>query len=425
MSNANAHKPGYKHTPLGWIPNEWDEVELGDIVDKDRPISYGIVQTGENMPNGVKCIRVVDIVNGRISADALITTSDEISRSYKRTVLKEGDVVMALRGKIGELAIIPEDLVGANLTRGVALIAVSSNYASPFIYQLLSSPFNKKLMERSLNGSALQELSIATVRNIPIVVPQNIEEQQKIATILSTWDEAIQKIQQLIEQLKRRNKGLMQQLLTGKKRLKGFSGKWKHIKLRQVASEVSIKNKEDKELTVLSCTKYDGLVDSLKYFGRRVFSEDTSTYKVVPVEHFAYATNHIEEGSIGYQTAYAAALISPMYTVFKTTADIDDNFLYKVLKSQHYIHEYQKRMEGSIDRRGGLRWNEFSKIPIAHPALEEQIAIAKCLDKANEELKLYGQQLANLQEQKKGLMQKLLSGEVRVIFKNKSYESKT
>lgn len=103
-----------------------------------------------------------------------------------------------------------------------------------------------------------------------------------------------------------------------------------------------------------------------------------------------------------------------MYTVFKTNEQVHDEYLFKLLKSHHYIHQYCKRMEGSIDRRGGLRWDEFSKIIIHLPELEEQKAIAYLLKNAEEEKNLYEEKLAALQQQKKGLMQKLLTGEVRV-----------
>jgi type I restriction enzyme S subunit len=86
-------------------------------------------------------------------------------------------------------------------------------------------------------------------------------------------------------------------------------------------------------------------VPSLEYFGRKIYSDDLTTYKIVSKNCFAYATNHIEEGSIGYQNKYEKALISPMYTVFKTDGTIDDKYLFKLLKTHYYIHEYQKRME--------------------------------------------------------------------------------
>ena len=206
----------------------------------------------------------------------------------------------------------------------------------------------------------------------------------------------------------------MQELLTGSKRLQGFEGDWKKLHVHDIAKEVSLKNRNGKNLTVLSCTKYAGLVPSLEYFGRQVFGSDTSTYKVVPQYHFAYATNHIEEGSIGYQDRFEEGLISPMYTVFKTNNLIHDEYLYKLLKSHQYIHEYRKRMEGSIHRRGGLRWDSFSKISIHLTKLEEQKALASVFGIMDEEYILQEKNLAKVNQQKKGLMQKLLTGEIRV-----------
>src|SRR5690348_6337647 len=90
-------KPGYKQTEVGLIPEDWEVKTLEEIVNKERPICYGIVQTGRSVVNGVFCIRVVDLKNGRINKENLITTTKDISNSYKRTILKEGDLVIALR----------------------------------------------------------------------------------------------------------------------------------------------------------------------------------------------------------------------------------------------------------------------------------------------------------------------------------------
>ena len=111
---------------------------------------------------------------------------------------------------------------------------------------------------------------------------------------------------------------------------------WKIVKIGSIAKEVKATNDSGENIPVLSCTKYDGLVNSLEYFGKQVFSLDTSTYKVVSRGQFAYATNHIEEGSIGYQNLHDKGLVSPMYTVFKTDKNIDDGYLYKVLKTETY-----------------------------------------------------------------------------------------
>ena len=141
-------KPGYKQTEVGVIPEDWVVKTLGEIVNKERPICYGIVQTGKSVDNGVSCVRVVDLDNGKIKKENLITTSTDISNSYRRTILKEGDLVIALRGKIGELAVVDKELAGSNLTRGVALIAVNNSLDALFFLQQLSSFNSKKIFEK-------------------------------------------------------------------------------------------------------------------------------------------------------------------------------------------------------------------------------------------------------------------------------------
>lgn len=263
---------------------------------------------------------------------------------------------------------------------------------------------------------------------IPIPVPP-LPEQQKIAEILTTWDEALEKLDALIDAKERRKKGLMQQLLTGKKRLPGFDesqGKtesdkfgiwpadWSHVHIGDIAREVSHRNKSGAALPVLSCTKHRGLVRSEEYFGKRVFAEDTSGYRVVRRGEFAYATNHIEEGSIGYQDLCDAGLVSPIYTVFKTESRVDDRYLFRVLKSPLLVHLYQVNTSASVDRRGSLRYKEFAKIKIWLPLEDEQRAITDVFDTCDAELTLLRRQRDALNLQKRGLMQRLLTGRIRV-----------
>ena len=264
-------------------------------------------------------------------------------------------------------------------------------------------------------GSKMPRADWDFINHYPFTIIHSLPEQHRIVSVLSLWDTAIAKQTAMIEQLTLRKRGLKQQLLTGKKRLKGFEGEWKKCAIKSFAKEVSIRNTDNKDYVVLSCTKYDGLVPSLEYFGKQIYSNDLSTYKVVPKNHFAYATNHIEEGSIGYQANFNNGLISPMYTVFETDKEkVDDTYLFAVLKSHHLIYLYQAMMEGSINRRGGLRWDSFSTIKVNLPSLEEQKAISGFLQRSDKEIEIQKQKLSDLQEQKRGLMQQLLTGKRRV-----------
>ncbi len=296
-----------------------------------------------------------------------------------------------------------------------------------YLAYFFRSECGRGLMHTLAQGATRYNLSKSNFLKLEVPLPP-LPEQCKIAEILSTWDDALALLDRRIELAQQRKKGLAQRLLTGRVRFPEFvrstaiqstrygelPADWRYVPIGSVAREVSLKNRQDRDLPVLSCTKHDGLVDSLEYFGRQIFSNDLTTYKVVERGQFAYATNHIEEGSIGYQAYHDAALISPMYTVFQPVDQVDDDFLFRVLKTEKYRHIFEINTSGTVDRRGSLRWADFSSIRIPLPTLPEQHRIAEVLRACDEEITLLRRKRELTAEQKKGLMQRLLTGRVRV-----------
>lgn len=428
MTETNNTKPFYNSK----IPKDWESPEFGEVFtflktysfpreqlkseptrDEIRNIHYGdIHSTYKNE------ILDLDIeMSVPYLSDGLIDSINFKDETFP--ALKDGDLIIADVSEDYEGVCNCVELKNLNYSKIVsglhtfAARASEDKIALGFRTYAIKQEQVKRELRRIATGTSVYGVSKTNLSNVRIPLPP-LPEQRAIAQVLSTWDEAIGKIQALIAQTELRKKWLSQNLLTGKMRLKGFVVEWQEIHIRDIAKEVSIRNKKDKQLTVLSCTKYDGLVPSLEYFGRKIFSDNVSTYKMVPKNHFAYATNHIEEGSIGYQKIFDEALISPMYTIFKTEKGINDDFFYKLLKSHPLVYQYQNRMEGSIDRRGGLRWDAFSIIKIYLPPVEEQTAIAQVLQAADKEISLLKTKAEKLKEQKKGLMQMLLTGKKRL-----------
>ncbi len=399
---------GYKDSPLGIIPKEWEVkrvCDFGKVVTGSTPPT----NDADNYGSAYMFVGPVDITESKyIKSTEKYLSEKGFSISRK---MPQGSVLFTCIGStIGKCAIADENLTS---NQQINAVICNSNHNEEFLYYELTKRSNR--IRLIAGEQAVPIINKSTFENIKIVCPPLIE-QERIVGILSLWDTAIEKQSELIDKLKLRKRALMQQLLTGKKRLPGFSGEWKHVPIKSFANELSKRNIDGINYIVLSCTKYDGLVPSLKYFGKQIYSNDLSSYKIIPQGHFAYATNHIEEGSIGYQSNYENGLISPMYTVFSTDNKmIDDTFLFAVLKSHHLIYLYQSMMEGSINRRGGLRWDSFSKIKIDLPPLREQKAISAFLKDADKEIELAEEKLANLQSQKRGLMQQLLTGKKRVI----------
>ncbi len=410
MIKQTTHIPaGYKPSPLGIIPEDWEVKRLGEIAE----IGSGGTPSKSHSEywNGNIPWVTTSLLNNPYIETAEEYITEEGLHNSSAKMLNEGVLLMAMygqgqtRGKVSKL------LIRASTNQACAYIDVHTGLVD-YIHQNLIA--NYESIRNESNDGNQKNLSLGIISNIRISFPP-LPEQRRIVDLLELWDTAIAKQTALIEKLTLRKRGLMQQLLTGKKRLEGFSGEWKRTPIKDFAKEVSVRNSNREDHIVLSCTKYDGLVPSLEYFGKQIYSDDLSSYKKIPQGHFAYATNHIEEGSIGYQSKYEQGLISPMYTVFITDRKkVDDAFLFAVFKSHHLIHLYKSMMEGSINRRGGLRWDSFSTIKINLPPLDEQTAIASVLINADKEIEIQKQKLAAIQEQKKGLMQVLLTGKRRI-----------
>lgn len=280
----------------------------------------------------------------------------------------------------------------------------------------------------SRQGAGRYKLNKAALEKLPVLVPP-LSDQKKIVQILSAWDKAISVTERLLSNNKKQKKSLMQQLLTGKKRLSGFvvsnesqhtrygniPSDWRFLSIEKVASNVSEKNKMGSDVPVLSCSKYDGFVDSLKYFKKKVYSDDTSGYKLIRKGMFGFPSNHIEEGSIGLQNLYEVGMVSPIYTIFEVDeSQVCAEFLYNLLKTDHYRQIFSASTNSSVDRRGSLRWKEFGLIKVQLPSIEEQRKIASVLAASDHETVVIKQQLESLKQEKKALMQQLLTGKRRV-----------
>ena len=233
---------------------------------------------------------------------------------------------------------------------------------------------------------------------------------------LSTWDEAIEKKERLIRAKEKQLRQMSRWLLFGYKRLGNqkneladghffkYPSDWALVKIGKVAKEVSARNGESEE-TVLSCSKYDGFVNSLDYFGKQVFSSDTSNYKVVKKGQFGYPSNHVEEGSIGLLEHCEKGIVSPIYVVFEVSKEkVHSPYLYKLLKTDIYRHIFQVSTSSSVDRRGSLHWGDFSKIKVPVPSFEEQQQISETLSSAQHEIDLLKQLADKYKTQKRGLM---------------------
>ncbi len=209
----------FKDSSVGKIPKGWDVVSLETLVKADKKITYGIVQAGPHHENGTPYIRVSDMSSRYLNKDGMLLTSPEIAKKYERSAVNAGDIVYALRGMIGHVQIVPTQLSGANLTQGTARISPNDNINTGYLFWAMKSPYVAMQNDLEAKGSTFKEVTLASLRNIQIAIPERAE-QEYISAALDSIQSKIFVIEDRLAQSKNLKKALMQDLLTGKVRVK-------------------------------------------------------------------------------------------------------------------------------------------------------------------------------------------------------------
>ena len=383
MIRQNLHIPqGYKPSPLGIIPEDWEVKRLGEICTHFK--SGNTITSKEITEEGLYPV---------YGGNGL--------RGYSNTYTHEGNYILI--GRQGALCGNINFVEGKNYISEHA-IAVQTNENMQWLkYKLENWNLN-----RFSESSAQPGLSVEKLVRYKLSVP-TLKEQNKIADILSLWDTAIAKQTALIEKLTLRKRGLMQQLLTGKKRLKGFEGGSFH-RLGNYISECNRRNNGCNR--VLSVTNTRGFILQEEQFDKIVASNDTSNYKVVRRGEFAYNPSRVNVGSLAMLNEYDEGILSPMYIVFKANENIEKSYLLQCLQSWWFRGHIPAYTQGSV--RDSLSFDGLCSMKFYIPTLQEQKAISAILEQADNEIELANKKLSYLQQQKKGLMQVLLTGKKRI-----------
>ena len=410
MSTTTPHtQTAYKDTPIGKIPADWEVKRLGDVCEK---ITDGTHDTPEPTNEGVPFLTAIHIKEGFIDFASCYFLPNEIHQKiYKRCNPELGDVLLVNIGAgVGTSAVVNVDYQFS--LKNVALLKpLKRQLIGEFLnyYQIYSKG---RLVKNLLNGGAQPFLSLKNISNLKIPLPP-LSEQKRIAEVLSTWDKAIQLTEQLIRQKELRKKWLMQNLLTGKMRLKGFSGVWKFVKFKDFYSESKLKV-GSKKYEVLSVTK-TGIVPQSEYFNKEIASSNTSNYLIVEKGDFVVSGLNFWMGSFDVLSNFDIGIVSPAYKVYKLKVGFEKTFFKFLSKSKLML---DAMIGASIVGASIVRRNFDKEILMEWsfkiPSIEEQTAIAEVLQTADKEIELLKAKAEQLKEQKKGLMQQLLTGRMRL-----------
>ena len=196
--------------------NDWAYQTLGELVQQDRRITYGIVQPGPDVyPDGIPLIRGKDYSSGKVSSEGLYHVKPEVDAPYRRSKVQGGDLLLSIAGYVGQIAIVPDVLDGANLTQTTARLSIDSCKGdSQFVYHAINSQEFSKEIDRYTKGSAQSGLNLGDVEKFRVLMPDSLCEQREIAKILSTVDNLIEKTQTLIDKYQSIKQGMMHDLFT-------------------------------------------------------------------------------------------------------------------------------------------------------------------------------------------------------------------
>ncbi len=412
--NDNQHIPtGYKPSPLGPIPEDWEVKRLGEICDY---VDYR-GKSPDKVSNGVFLVTAKNIREGFID--------HEISKEYipkedfeivmRRGKAEVGDVLITTEAPLGHVAQIDNPNIA--LAQRVIKYRGKGNILNTFLKYFLMSETFQAILIANATGSTALGIKGSRLHQLQIIVP-SINEQEKIISLLQLWDTAIAKQTALIEQLTLRKRGLMQQLLTGKKRLKGFEGEWNYHRIEEHFEQV-IKRNDGKGHVPMTISARLGLVSQKDKFDRVVAGNSLDNYTLLEKGDFAYNkgnSNLYEMGCI-YRLAEESAVVPFVYICFRVKDDTSCEF-YQHFFINHGLDKQLKQIITSGARGDGLlnvSSADFMSLKIPYPPIKEQQAIAVILNNADKEIEIQKQKLAAMQEQKKGLMQVLLTGKRRIL----------
>lgn len=392
MTTQNEHKAGYKKTKLGWIPVEWEMVKLGDIVK---------VSSGKGLSSK-------KIIHGQYpvyGGNGFINYHNDFK--YEKPKI----IIGRVGAKCGCIHITKRN---SWITDNALIVSKKTlQVYDLFLYYLLC----KMDINKYADKNAQPVISGSKMYSISTVLPP-LPEQQKIADILSTWDEAIQSTQELIKAKQQQKKALMQQLLTGKVRLPGFSGEWEQQSIDFLFEKTGrYVEWDDNEVYPLVSIRrrYGGLFHRANQLGKTI---GVKKLKTIMTGDFLISKRQVSHGAwVVVKDEFEGGKVSNEYDCLRIKHEDKLNPEFWSWFCQQPIMTHYAFLDsiGVHIEKLIFHYNLFKKRKVLLPKLiEEQKAIAQVLTTADEEIEILKDKLGQLQAQKKGLMQQLLTGAVRV-----------
>jgi type I restriction enzyme S subunit len=398
------------------VPDGWRVLELGELAkftSGGTPSKSNESYWGGNHP----WISGKDLKQHYLSTSIDSLTDEGFSSANKAPA---GSTLVLVRG----MTLLKDFPVGfatkpLAFNQDLKALIPEKNVDGLFLSFLLAGNKEKIRQLVSTAGHGTGRLDTESLKAFPVLTPKPLE-QKKIAKILSTWDQAITTTEQILKSSRQQKKALMQQLLIGKRRLSGYQRPWTMFKLEQLFSRVTTKNTEI-NTNVVTISAQHGLIRQEDFFNKTIASEILDNYFLLKKGQFAYNksySNGYPMGAIKRLNKYEKGVVTTLYICFEASNETKCN-------PEFFEHYFESgRLNNGLSKianEGGrahgllnVKPSDFFGLTVFVPEVAEQKAIATVLNTADQEIQTLQIKLSSLRDQKKSLMQQLLTGKRRV-----------
>jgi type I restriction enzyme S subunit len=408
---------GYKQTEVGVIPEDWEVSRLGMLGEVIRGASPRPKGDKRFYGGTVPRLMVEDVTrDGKIVVPQVDFLTEEGAKRSRPC--RKGTLTIVCSGTVG----IPSFLgVDACIHDGfLALVGIHKKISGDYLYHQLCR-LRESFDSSATHGGIFTNLTTSGVKEFSVPLPPTKAEQEAIAEALSDADALIESLEHLLAKKRHLKQGAMQQLLTGKKRLPGFSGEWEVKRLGECLS-----SRPDYGINAAAVSYSDRLptyirITDISDYGR--FAPDS----LVSVAHTDAAHYYLNDGDLVFARTGASVGKSYLYNpldgqlvfagflirVRPDPAKLIPAFLANFVQTGRYW-SWVKLMS-MRSGQPGINGNEFAQLPITCPSVAEQTAIATLLSDMDTELAALEAKLAKARHLKQGMMQELLTGRIRLI----------
>ena len=392
-SNNNKDKCNVPHLRFPEFSGEWKMATFGDIA---KGFDYGMNAAAKSFDGNNKYIRITDIdeVSSQYLYDDVVSPDGELEDRY---LVKENDILLARTGASTGKSYLYRNSDGKLYFAGFLIRANIYKHNSYFVFSQLHTLRYKKWISVMSARSGQPGINSQEYASFPVYTT-SLQEEDKIATFLKLLDERIITQNKIIEDLKKLKSAIIEKEYTHKTKSNSHIGDF--------IEQTSKRNKNRAIQNVLSVSNRQGFIQQSEQFeNRSVASDDTSSYKIVKKNNFAFNPARINVGSIARLTTFDRGIVSPMYICFRTKDTLFPEYLDYYFETKQFFTEIQKRLEGSV--RQCLSFEGLCNIPLCTPTIEVQQQVGKQLSTLVQEIKLEIDFLELLQRQKKFLLHQM------------------